>query len=129
MTPDGRELSIYAAIGFSVWLSGAVEVWFAGRHLFESGAGVTLLSAIFIAVGVCWIFRSTMRWRKAPPSQAVTIAVAMALPGLFGEPGRQLLFGWATGLQARTQPAFAATLFFGNTALLAYAMFRQYRAR
>lgn len=128
MTLSGKDLLIYSAIGFSVWLSGALEFRFAGGALFESGALVALLSAVFIAVGVCLIFRTTMRWRKSPESQAVTVAVTMALPGLFGEAARQLLFGWMTGLAPRTQPVFAATIFFGNAVLLTYAIIRQRRA-
>jgi len=73
------------------------------------------------------VFRTAMAWRKAPASQAVTIAVIMALPGLFGEAIRQLLFGWATGLATPTAPVFAATIFFGNGVLLTYAVIKQQR--
>ncbi len=73
--------------------------------------------------------RGTMAWRRADPAQSVTIAVVMALPGLFGEAARQLVFPWATGLQPATQPAFAAAIFFGNGVLLAYAVWRARNAR
>jgi hypothetical protein len=129
MTLSGKDVLFYSGIGFSVWLSGALEFRFGGRALFESGPLISVLSALFVAAAVCWIFRTTMRWGKARESQAVTVAVVMALPGLFGEAGRQLLFTWATGLQAKTEPAFAATLFFGNAVLLVYAVIRQQRAR
>jgi hypothetical protein len=102
-----------------------VEFRFFGHALFESGAVITILSAAFIAVAVCLIFRSTMRWRKTAETQAVTVAVVMALPGLFGETARQMLFGWATGLRLETEPVFVATILFGNAALLTYALVRQ----
>ena len=117
-----RDLLIYAAIGFSVWLNGALTFWLGGRTLFESGPLVTVLSAIGIAIAVCMVLRGTMAWRKANPADAVTICVAMALPGLFGEAARQLVFPWATGLAPATQPDFAAAIFFGNGVLLAYAV-------
>jgi len=121
-----RDVAIYAAAGFSVWLNGAVTFRLGGRFLFESGPWVTVLVAVVIAALVCLIFRTAMVWRKAPASQAVT--VAMALPGLFGEAARQLVFGWATGLPASAQPAFAAVMLFGNAVLLTYAVVRARRA-
>lgn len=117
-----RDLFIYAAIGFGVWLSGALEFRYAGKWLFESGPRIALLSAAFVAVAVCLIFRSTLLWRGGNPRDGVTVAVAMGLPGLFGETARQLVFGWSTGLAPATQPMFAATLFFGNAVLLAYSL-------
>jgi hypothetical protein len=123
-----RDILIYAAIGFGVWLSGAVEFRYGGRFLFENGPWAAGLSAVFIAVAVCWIFRSVLRWRHGNPRDGVTVAVAMALPGLFGEALRQLLFGWSTGLKPGTQPVFAATLFLGNAVLLAYSVWFARRA-
>lgn len=120
--PTGRDLSLYALVGFSVWASGAVEFRYAGRFLFESGWLVSVISAAVISVAVCLIFRSALKWRGTPRDHAVTVAVTMALPGLFGEAARQLLFGWATGLAAQTQPVFAATMLFGNAVLFAYAL-------
>ena len=124
----GRDLIWLALIGFSVWLSGALEFYYGGQFLFERAPWITALSAVFVAVAVCWIFRSAMGGFKAPRSQAVTVAVAMGLPGLFGEAARQLLFTWATSLKPSTQPAFAATLFLGNAVLLAYALWTARRA-
>jgi hypothetical protein len=46
----------------------------------------------------------------------------MALPGLFAETLRQIVFPWATGLAVQIAPAFAAVIFFGNAALLTYAL-------
>ena len=121
---NDRDIIIYAAIGFSVWLNGALTFWLGGGALFESGPLVAVLSAIGIAVAVCMVLRGTMAWRKADPAQSVIVAVVMALPGLFGEAMRQLVFPWATGLSAATQPAFAAAIFFGNGVLLTYAVWR-----
>jgi hypothetical protein len=119
-----RDILIYAAIGFSVWLNGALTFWLGGQGLFESGPAVSLLVAVAIAISVCLIYRSTMRWRKTDITQAVPAAVAMLLPGLFGEVVRQLVFPWATGLKPAAQPAFVATILFGNAVLLAYALWR-----
>jgi hypothetical protein len=124
-----KDILIYAAVGFSVWLNGAVTFHFGGRTLFESGIWVTVLVALVIAVSICLIFRSTMRWRKTGETQAVSVAVVMALPGLFGEAVRQTIFSWATGLKVSTAPAFAATIFFGNAVLLTYAVIKARRAR
>lgn len=125
MTPlSNRDILIYAAIGFSVWLNGALTFRLGGRAMFENGPWVSLLAAFAIAVAVCLIYRSTMRWRKTARTQAVPVAVLMLLPGLFGEAARQLAFSWATGLKPGSQPVFAATILFGNAALLAYALWQ-----
>jgi hypothetical protein len=124
-----RDILIYAAIGLSVWLNGALTFWLGGGALFESGPWVTAASALGIAIAVCLVLRSTMAWRKADPALSVTVAVVMALPGLFGEAARQLVFAWTTGLSPATQPAFAATIFFGNAVLLTYAVLRARAAR
>jgi len=123
-----RDVAIYAAAGFSVWLNGAVTFRLGGRFLFESGPWVTVLVAVVIAALVCLIFRTAMVWRKAPASQAVTVAVLMALPGLFGETARQAVFPWATGLRADEAASFAAVIFFGNAVLLTYALMVSRRA-
>ena len=115
-------MAIYAAVGFGVWLNGALTLRLGGTLLFENGPGVSVLVAIVIAIAVCFIFRNTMRWRKAPESEAVEIAVVMALPGLFGETVRQTVFSWATGMSAEADPRFAATIFFGNAILQTYAI-------
>jgi hypothetical protein len=63
-----------------------------------------------------------MGWRKADPSQAVSIAVIMAVPGLFAETARQLIFTATTGLPIAASPTFSAVIFFGNGVLLTYAL-------
>ncbi|HEX2593001.1 MAG TPA: DUF5367 family protein [Rhizomicrobium sp.] len=125
MPLSDRDLLIYAAAGFAVWLFGALEFRWLGGAMFENGALITALAAASIALSVCLLYRSAMRWRGTAMDQAVTVAVVMALPGLFGEAARQLVFGWATGLKPETEPAFVATIIFGNAVLLAYAVFRQ----
>ncbi len=124
-----RDILIYAAIGFSVWLNGALTFWLGGTALFENGPLVSVLSTIVVAIAVCMVLRGTMTWRKADSAQSVTVAVVMALPGLFCEAARQLVFPLATGLQPMTQPAFAAAIFFGNGVLLAYAVWRARQPR
>jgi len=119
-----RDTVIYALIGLSVWLNGAISFRLGGRLLFEHGPLVAAASALGVAVAVCLTLRATMAWRKAPASQSLAIAVVMALPGLFGEAVRQLVFTWATGLQPQTQPVFVAAIFFGNAVLLTYALWR-----
>jgi len=122
MNLTNRDMLVYGAIGFGVWLSGALEFYYGGPYLFQSGPLVTAASAAFIAIAVCLIFRSTMRWRGTAHREGVTVAVLMGLPGLFGEAVRQLFFTRLTGLLPQTQPAFAATLFLGNAVLLTYAV-------
>lgn len=117
-----RDLLIYAAVGLSVWLNGAVTFRIAGRALFQSGPLVTALVAVVIAIAVCVAYRATMAWRGGRPRDALTICVVMALPGLFAEALRQLVFHWATGLPDQTAPVFNAVIFFGNGALLTYAL-------
>ncbi len=117
-----RDRLIYALVGLSAWLNGAVAFHFGGRILFESGPIVTVLVAAVIALLVCLVFRATFAWRKGRASDAVAIAVIMALPGLFGETARQLVFSWATGLAPTDSPAFSAVIFFGNAVLLTYAL-------
>lgn len=128
MSLSNRDSLIYAALGFSVWISGAFEFRWFGRVLFESGALVSAGVGIAVAIAVCLVFRATMRWRGTDRSQAVIVAVIMAVPGLFGETVRQIFFGWATGLSLPAQPVFAATIFFGNAILLTYAVIVQRRA-
>jgi hypothetical protein len=120
VSPSPRALGLYAVIGLIVWLIGAVMFRFGGHLMFESGTTVFLLCVIGVAVSVCVLLRATMNWRKALPSDAVTIAVAMALPGLFGDVGYILAFPSLTGLPAATAGPFAA--------LFAYALIRAGRA-
>lgn len=119
---SNRDRLIYVLVGLSAWLNGAIAFHFGGRILFESGPIVTGLVGAVIALLVCLVFRATFLWRKGRASDAVAVAVIMALPGLFGETGRQLVFSWATGLRAADAPAFAAVIFFGNAVLLTYAL-------
>jgi len=122
-----RETTLYAALGFGVWLSGAVMFRLGGRLMFESGPWILLFSAIGIAVSVCLLLRTTMMWRKAPSHQSVLIAVVMALPGLFGDVAYVLDFSAITGLQPTTVGPFAALVIFGNAILLTYALVRSQR--
>ena len=117
-----RDTLIYAAAGLAVWLHGAIAFRLGGRFLFEHGPWVIVLVGVVVALAVCVAFRATMGWRKGRASDAVTIAVIMALPGLFGETARQIVFPWATGLPIAAAPAFAAVIFFGNGVLLIYAI-------
>jgi hypothetical protein len=121
---QSRELLIFAVLGFLVWLSGAVMFRFGGHLLFESGPWVLVLSALGIAVSVCVLLRAAMQWRKAPIPESVTIAVTMALPGLLGDVAYILYFNAITGLRPETVGGFAATIVFGNAALLAFALRR-----
>jgi ABC-type transport system involved in cytochrome bd biosynthesis fused ATPase/permease subunit len=117
-----RDHLVYALVGLSAWLNGAIAFHLGGRILFENGPIVTALVAAVIALLVCLVFRATFAWRKGRASDAVTVAVIMALPGLFGETARQMVFPWATGLPAAEAPTFAAVIFFGNAVLLTYAL-------
>ena len=122
MTP--RETTLYAALGFGVWLSGAVMFRFGGKLIFESGPWILLASALGIAVSVCFLLKATMDWRKAAAKDAVTVAAIMALPGLLGDVGYILAFPQITGLSPLTAGPYAALIIFGNAALLGYALFR-----
>jgi ABC-type transport system involved in cytochrome bd biosynthesis fused ATPase/permease subunit len=117
-----RDIVIYALAGLGVWLNGAISFRLGGRILFENGPLVTALVAVVIAALICLVLRATMNWRKASAADAVTIAVIMALPGLFGEAARQLVFPWATGLRTEEAATFASVIFFGNAVLLTYAV-------
>ena len=124
-----KDTLIYLVAGLGVWLNGAVTFRLGGKLLFENGPLVSVAAAVAIAAAVCVVLRTTMNWRKAPDSQAVIIAVIMALPGLFGETARQIGFSWATGLKVDAAPTFAATIFFGNAVLLTYALIKARRSR
>jgi hypothetical protein len=126
---SNRDILIYGATGLGVWLHGAVTFRLGGHVLFQNGPLMTLAVALIIAALVCLALRLTMRWRRAPPSQAVIIAVVMATPGLFAEAARQLAFPWATGLPVSQASTFAAVIFFGNAALLTYALLTARRAQ
>ncbi|HEX4179334.1 MAG TPA: DUF5367 family protein [Caulobacteraceae bacterium] len=117
-----REIAIYAAAGFGVWLSGAFSFRLGGKFLFENGPVVLALSTVAIAGTVCFVLRSAMNWRKAPASAAVEVAVIMITPGLFGETARLLTFPWSTGLHVETAAPFAAVMIFSTATLLAYAV-------
>jgi hypothetical protein len=119
-----RESTIYALIGFAVWLSGAVLFRLGGALIFESGPLVLLASALGVAASVCFLLKATMDWRKAAAGDAVTIAVVMALPGLLGDVAYILAFQQITGLSAITAGPYAALIIFGNAALLAFALWR-----
>jgi hypothetical protein len=123
-----RDYWIYALVGLSVWVNGAITFHLGGRFLFENGPLVTALVGVAIAVLVCLAFRATMGWRKTDAAYAVTVAILMALPGLFGEAARQLVFSWATGLKPGEAPVFDAVIFFGNAVLMTYALIKGRRA-
>ena len=119
-----REAALLALIGFVIWLSGAVGFRFAGALMFESGLPMLLLSAGSVAVSVCLLLNAVMAWRKAARAQALTIAVVMTLPGLFGDVAYILNFSGLTGLRAATAGPFAAVLIFGTAVLLGFALLR-----
>ena len=123
------DMLVYAAIGLAVWINGAVTIRLGNSWLFENGPFVTGFVTIFIALAVCAIFRSTMRWRGTARTEALTVAVCMLLPGLFCEAARQSVFGWATGLAIASAPRFSAIMFFGNGVLIAYALITERWAR
>ncbi|MBX3484081.1 DUF5367 family protein [Phenylobacterium sp.] len=124
----GKELGVLALLGFGVWLGGAVTFRFGGGLLFGNGPIVLAASAVGVALIVCIVLKSVMTWRRSPPDQAVTVAVAMALPGLFGDVAYTLAFAPITGLSPVTAGPYAALILFGNACLLAYALRLQQRA-
>jgi hypothetical protein len=117
-----RETTVLALLGFAIWLSGAVTFRFGGALMFENGPWVLALSGAGIALSVCILLRSIMGWRKTPPAQAVTVAVVMSLPGLFGDVAYILAFHRITGLQPATAGPYAAVVIFGTAVLMAYAL-------
>jgi hypothetical protein len=124
-----RDTALYALIGFLVWLSGAVLFRLSGALLFENGPFVLAAAALGIAASVCLLLKATMDWRKAPASDAVRVAVVMALPGLFADVAYILAFRQLSGLQPITAGPYAALIIFGNACLLAFALWRARGAR
>jgi hypothetical protein len=122
-----REVLIFALLGLGVWLSGAVTFRFGGHLMFESGPVATVVSALVIALSVCLMLNTVMGWRRATAEQAVTVAVIMALPGLFGDVAYIWAFPALTGLRPLTAATFAAVVIFGNAALLAFALVKARR--
>ena len=123
-----RDIVIYAAAGLAIWLNGAVMFRLGGRVLFDNGPILVAVVGIAVAVLVCVAFRATLAWRRGRPSDALTVAVVMALPGLFGEVARQSVFSWATDMPVASAPGLAAVIFFGNAVLLSYALWLARRA-
>ena len=123
-----RDYWIYALVGLGVGVNGAITFQIGGRFLFENGPLAAAATAIGVAIAVCLAFRFTLGWRRTAEVHAVTVAVVMALPGLFGEAARQLVFGWATGLSPAEAPVFDAVIFFGNGALMTYALIKARRS-
>lgn len=117
-----RQMIILGLLGFSVWLNGAVMFRFGGALMFESGPLALALSGLAIGLSVCVLLRSIMSWRKVAAADAVTAAVILILPGLFGDVAYVLNFSAITGLQTTTAGPFAAVLVFGTAVLLAYAL-------
>jgi hypothetical protein len=117
-----KEMTTLSLLGFGIWLSGAVMFRFGGGVMFENGPWVLAASGVGIAFSVCLLLSSIMGWRKTPASQAVTAAVVMTLPGLFGDVTYVLAFQRITGLAATTAASYAAVVIFGTAALFAYAL-------
>ena len=115
-------MGILAAVGFGIWLSGAVMFRFGGALLFESGLPVLLLSGAGIALSVCLLLNMVTGWRKTPRAEVLRAAVVLALPGLFADVAYVLNFSALTGLQPVTAGPFAAVVIFGNAVLLTYAL-------
>jgi hypothetical protein len=116
------EMTKLALLGFGIWLSGAVMFRFGGALMFENGPWVVAASAAGIALSVCLLLSSIMGWRKVPAAQAVTAAVVMTLPGLFGDVAYVLAFHRITGLGDPAAAAYAAVVIFGTAALFAWAL-------
>ena len=123
-----REQALLAAIGFGIWLSGAVTFRFAGALMFESGPLILLVGAVAVAISVCLLLITIMNWRRLPAAQSVPVAVVLILPGLFGDAVYALKFAAITGLNPLTAAPYAATMFFGTAVLLAFALWRAGRA-
>ena len=123
-----KELTTLSLLGFGIWLSGAVMFRFGGALMFESGPWIVAASALGIAVSVCLLLSTIMGWRKTPADQAVTAAVVMTLPGLFGDVVYVLDFHQITGLQPTTAAAYAAVILFGTAVLFVYALYLARRA-
>jgi hypothetical protein len=117
-----REMTTLALLGFGIWLSGAVMFRLGGALMFETGPWVLAASGAGIALSVCLLLSSIMGWRKVPAAQAVTAAVVMTLPGLFGDVAYILAFHEITGLSPATAGLYAAVVIFGTAALMAYAL-------
>jgi hypothetical protein len=117
-----KEMTTLSLLGLGIWLSGAVMFRFGGGVMFENGPWVLAASGVGIALSVCLLLSSIMGWRRTPASQAVTAAVVMTLPGLFGDVAYVLAFHAITGLAATTAAAYAAVVIFGTAALFAYAL-------
>jgi hypothetical protein len=123
-----REMAVLAAIGFSIWLLGAVMFRFGGRLMFESGPLWLAVTTGGVAISVCLLLKATMDWRGLPAAQAVTVAVTMGLPGLFGDALLLLNLTALTGLRPETAGPCGATIIAGNGAMFAYALWRAGRA-
>jgi hypothetical protein len=117
-----REMTTLSLLGFGIWLSGAVMFRFGGALMFENGPWVLAASGAGVGVSVCLLLSTVMGWRRTPAAQAVTAAVVMTLPGLFGDVIYVLAFHRITGLSAATAGAYAAVVLFGTAALLLYAL-------
>lgn len=117
-----RDMTILSLLGLGVWLNGAVMFRVGGQMMFESGPLALLLSGLAIGLSVCVLLRSILSWRKVADADAVTAAVLLILPGLFGDVAYVLNFHLITGLESRTAGPFAAVLVFGTAVLLAYAL-------
>jgi hypothetical protein len=117
-----KEMTTLSLLGFGIWLSGAVMFRFGGGLMFENGPWILAASGAAIALSVCLLLSAIMGWRKTPPAQAVTAAVVMTLPGLFGDVAYVLAFHRITGLAPATAAAYAAVVLFGTAALFAYAL-------
>jgi hypothetical protein len=117
-----KEMTTLSLLGSGIWLSGAVMFRFGGALMFENGPWVLAASGIGVAVSVCLLLSTIMGWRKTPAAQAVTAAVVMTLPGLFGDVAYVLGFHRITGLSDATAGAYAAVILFGTAALFLYAL-------
>ena len=124
-----RETLILGLLGFGVWLNGAVMFRFGGAMMFEGGPLALGLSGLAIGLSVCVLLRSIMSWRKVAQTDAVTAAVILILPGLFGDVAYILNFSAITGLRPETAGPFAAVLVFGTAVLLVYALWLARRSR
>ena len=123
-----REMALYALMGLLVWLQGVVMFRFGGGFLLDSGPVILCASAVVIGLAVCLLLRAAMTWRKTPPALSVTVAVAMTLPGLFGDAAVIAAFTPVTGLRAALAAPYGGVILFGNAVLLAYALVRATRS-
>jgi len=123
-------LIFWLAAGIAVWFAATVVLALIGDAFLENGWAIYGVFVIVVCVTFVGLFTLLARWRGVHGPDRLAAAVAFSIAGMAGEVPVMMSFPHLVpALTPGTAGPFAAFLFAGYTALLAYALRHAYSDR